>query len=121
MQFADEAYDILGFSHDEKYNVYKLTAIVMHMGNLTKDFVPVGKEEQAEVKEETNSRIIAEICGVDPEWMITYFCKVLVIYQLLITSIFIKLLFQIRKLPVANNTPHHHTTHNSTIHLNGNL
>jgi len=75
MQFADEAYDILGFSSEEKYNVYKLTAIVMHMGNLTKDFVPVGKEEQAEVKDETNARIIAEVCGVDPEWMITYFCK----------------------------------------------
>ena len=121
MQFADEAYDILGFTKEEKYNVYKLTSVVMHMGNLTKDFVPVGKEEQAEVKEEANARIIADICGVDPEWMITYFCKVLVIYQLLITNIFIMLLFQIRKLPVANNTPHHHTTPNSTIHLNGNL
>jgi myosin heavy chain 6/7 len=75
MQFADEAYDILGFTNEEKYNVYKLTATVMHMGNLTKDFVPVGKEEQAEVKDETNSRIIADICGVDPEWMIAYFCK----------------------------------------------
>ena len=75
MQFADEAYDILGFTNDEKYNVYRLTAVVMHMGNLTKDFVPVGKEEQAEVKDETNARIIAEVCGVDPEWMIAYFCK----------------------------------------------
>jgi len=75
MQFADEAYDILGFSIDEKYNCYKLTAVVMHMGNLTKDFVPVGKEEQAEVKDETNARLIADLCGVDPEWMITYFCK----------------------------------------------
>ncbi len=75
MQFADEAYDILGFSEEEKYNVYKLTAVVMHMGNMTKDFVPVGKEEQAEIKDETNSEKIAEICGIDKEWMITYFCK----------------------------------------------
>merc|ERR1719178_581726 len=45
------------------------------MGNLTKDFVPVGKEEQAEIKEEVNALKIAEICGVDAEWMITYFCK----------------------------------------------
>jgi myosin heavy chain 6/7 len=75
MQFADEAYDILGFTTDEKYNVYKLTACVMHMGNLTKDFVPVGKEEQAEVKDETNAIKIANICGIDAEWMITYFCK----------------------------------------------
>ena len=75
MMFADEAYDILGFSEIEKYDIYKLTACVMHMGNLTKDFVPVGKEEQAEVKDETNALKIADICGVDPEWMITYFCK----------------------------------------------
>merc|ERR1712066_631656 len=75
MMYADEAYDILGFTEEEKYNVYKCTACVMHMGNLTKDFVPVGKEEQAEVKDETNADKVAEICGIDREWMITYFCK----------------------------------------------
>ena len=75
MMFANEAFDILGFTNDEKYNVFRLTAVVMHMGNMTKDFVPVGKEEQAEVKDETNTRIIADICGVDAEWLITYFCK----------------------------------------------
>ena len=32
MQFADDAYNILGFTEEEKYNVYKLTAVVMHMG-----------------------------------------------------------------------------------------
>ena len=64
MQFADEAYDILGFSHEEKYNIYRLTAVVMHMGNLTKDFVPVGKEEQAEIKDETNADKVSEICGI---------------------------------------------------------
>merc|ERR1712122_84817 len=47
----------------------------MHMGNFTKDFVPVGKEEQAEVKDETNAEKDASICGIDKEWMITYFCK----------------------------------------------
>merc|ERR1719355_168928 len=75
MQFADEAYDILGFTNEEKYNIYRLTAVVMHMGNMTKDFVPVGKEEQAEIKDETNSQKVSTICGIDTEWMITYFCK----------------------------------------------
>merc|ERR1719464_540436 len=75
MMFAHEAYDILGFTEEEKYNIYKLTAVVMHMGNFTKDFVPVGKEEQAEVKDETNAEKVATICGIDKEWMITYFCK----------------------------------------------
>lgn len=75
MMFADEAYDILGFTTEEKYNVYKLTSVVMHMGNLTKDFMPVGKEEQAEVKTDTTAKKIADICGIDSEWMCTYFCK----------------------------------------------
>merc|ERR1712198_82905 len=75
MYYAHEAYKILGFTEEETYNIYKLTAVVMHMGNLTKDFVPVGKEEQAEVKDEDNAMKIAELCGIDCEWMITYFCK----------------------------------------------
>ncbi|QQP57410.1 Myosin heavy chain 1 [Caligus rogercresseyi] len=75
MQFADEAYDILGFSSQQKYDVYKLTAVVMHMGNMTKDFVPVGKDEQAEIKDDLNCVKVAAICGIDCEWMITYFCK----------------------------------------------
>merc|ERR1739838_1022112 len=75
MMFAHEAYDILGFTEDEKYNVYKLTAIVMHMGNMTKDFVPVGKEEQAEIKNDDNAIKVAALAGIDCEWMINYFCK----------------------------------------------
>merc|ERR1719320_1816918 len=75
MQFADEAFDILGFSEDEKYDVFKCTAALMHMGNMTKDFVPVGKEEQAEIKDDINAQKVAGLCGIDCEWMITYFCK----------------------------------------------
>merc|ERR1719383_122066 len=47
----------------------------MHMGNMTKDFVPVGKEEQAEIKDDTNAAKVAGLCGIDTEWMINYFCK----------------------------------------------
>merc|ERR1712212_429558 len=75
MMFADEAFDILGFTEEEKYNVFKCTAAMMHMGNMTKDFVPVGKEEQAEIKDETNALKVSELMGIDCEWMITYFCK----------------------------------------------
>merc|ERR1719357_1201285 len=74
-QVADEAFDILGFTQDEKYNVFKCTAAMMHMGNMTKVFVPVGKEEQAEIKDDTNAQKVATLCGIDCEWMITYFCK----------------------------------------------
>merc|ERR1711910_274913 len=75
MQFANEAFDVLGFTEDQKYDVFKNTACMMHMGNMTKDFVPVGKEEQAEIKNEDNAIKVAALCGIDCEWMITYFCK----------------------------------------------
>merc|ERR1712072_94285 len=75
MMYAHEAYSILGFSEEETYNIYKLTAVVMHMGNMTKDFVPVGKEEQAEIKDDTNAQKVASLCGIDCEWMVNYFCK----------------------------------------------
>merc|ERR1719266_1391532 len=58
-----------------KYDVFKNTACMMHMGNFTKDFVPVGKEEQAEIKDPANCEKVAELLGIDCEWMITYFCK----------------------------------------------
>merc|ERR1719158_2631223 len=75
MQFANEAFDVLGFTEEEKYGVYKNTACMMHMGNMTKDFVPVGKEEQAEIKDDSNAVKVAELLGIDSEWMINYFCK----------------------------------------------
>merc|ERR1712015_529791 len=75
MQYADEAFDVLGFSQTEKYDTYKNTACMMHMGNMTKDFVPVGKEEQAEIKDDANAIKVASLAGIDCEWMITYFCK----------------------------------------------
>jgi len=55
MMYAHEAYGVLGFTPEETYNIYRLTAVVMHMGNMTKDFVPVGKEEQAEIKDQVNA------------------------------------------------------------------
>ena len=75
MQFADEAFDILNFTQEQKYDVFKNTACMMHMGNMTKDFVPVGKEEQAEVKNDGNAIKVAQLMGIDCEWMLTYFCK----------------------------------------------
>merc|ERR1711970_778753 len=75
MGFADEAFDVLNFTVEQKYDVYKNTAAMMHMGNMTKDFVPVGKEEQAEIKDDKNAVKVAALMGIDCEWMITYFCK----------------------------------------------
>ena len=62
MMYAHEAFVSLGFTEEEEYNVYKCTAAMMHMGNMTKDFVPVGKEEQAEIKDEANCAKVGHIC-----------------------------------------------------------
>merc|ERR1711937_697039 len=75
MQFANEAFDVLGFTEEEKYDVFRNTACMMHMGNMTKDFVPVGKEEQAEIKDDANAQKVADLMKIDCEWMITFFCK----------------------------------------------
>merc|ERR1711953_34915 len=67
MQFAHEAFVSLGFTSDEEYDVYKNTACMMHMGNMTKDFVPVGKEEQAEIKDDVTAQKVAQLLGIDCE------------------------------------------------------
>merc|ERR1719365_501801 len=75
MMYAHEAFNIVGFTETETYDVYKNTACMMHMGNMTKDFVPVGQEMQAELKDKTNAEKVAELLGIDCEWMCQYFCK----------------------------------------------
>ncbi|XP_042212127.1 myosin heavy chain, muscle-like isoform X2 [Homarus americanus] len=46
MQFCHDAFDILGFTPTEVEDVYKITAAVMHMGEMK--FKQRGREEQAE-------------------------------------------------------------------------
>merc|ERR1719220_2688193 len=48
LEFTDSAFDILGFSQDDKWNCYKLTAAVMTMGEMK--FKQKGRDEQAEIK-----------------------------------------------------------------------
>merc|ERR1712117_656597 len=49
----------------------------MHMGEMSKTFIGIGKEEQADIKPEDskNAQKVASLCGIDTEWMINYFCK----------------------------------------------
>ena len=46
MQLTDEAFDVLGFTQDEKTNIYKLTGGLCHFGNIK--FKSKPREEQAE-------------------------------------------------------------------------
>lgn len=41
-----QAFDVLGFTQDEKDDIYRITASVMHMGGMK--FKQRGREEQAE-------------------------------------------------------------------------
>lgn len=41
-----QAFDVLGFTQEEKDDIYKITATVMHMGGMK--FKQRGREEQAE-------------------------------------------------------------------------
>jgi len=62
-QLTDEAFNILGFTQEEKDNVYKITAAVMHMGAMA--FKQRGREEQAEADGTEAGEKVAKLFGVD--------------------------------------------------------
>ena len=49
----------------------------MHLGEMSKSIIGIGKEEQADIKEEDqlHANNVAKLLGIDNEWMINYFCK----------------------------------------------
>ncbi|CAK1554519.1 unnamed protein product [Leptosia nina] len=63
MKLTDQAFDILGFTQEEKDNVYKITAAVMHMGGMK--FKQRGREEQAEADGTEDGEKVAKLLGVD--------------------------------------------------------
>ncbi|XP_071547360.1 myosin heavy chain, muscle-like isoform X46 [Panulirus ornatus] len=63
MQFTDDAFDVLGFSKEDKENVYKVTASVMHFGEMK--FKQRGREEQAEADGTEEGERVAKLMGVD--------------------------------------------------------
>ena len=50
---------------------------MMHMGEMSKTFIGIGKEEQADIKPEDSKHAsnVAALLGIDCEWMINYFCS----------------------------------------------
>ncbi|XP_045127368.1 myosin heavy chain, muscle-like [Portunus trituberculatus] len=63
MQFCHDAFDILGFSKREVEEVYKITAIVMHLGECK--FKQRGREEQAEPDGTEAGEKVATLAGTD--------------------------------------------------------
>ncbi|XP_064546696.1 myosin heavy chain, muscle isoform X4 [Drosophila montana] len=60
---TDQAFDILGFTKEEKENVYRITAAVMHMGGMK--FKQRGREEQAEQDGEEEGGRVSKLFGCD--------------------------------------------------------
>ncbi|XP_014245712.1 myosin heavy chain, muscle isoform X25 [Cimex lectularius] len=63
MQLTDQAFDVLGFTQEEKDNIYKITAAVMHMGCMK--FKQRGREEQAEPDGTEEGDRVGRLLGIE--------------------------------------------------------
>merc|ERR1719479_398250 len=70
---TDSAFDIIGFSSQEKWDCYKITAAVMSAGEVK--FVQKGRDDQAEPGDLSYPTKIATLFGTDVHEMIKAFCK----------------------------------------------
>uniref|UniRef100_A0AAV2KIQ1 Myosin heavy chain n=1 Tax=Knipowitschia caucasica TaxID=637954 RepID=A0AAV2KIQ1_KNICA len=60
---TDEAFDVLGFTPDEKLSVYKLTGGIMHFGNMK--FKQKAREEQADVDSTEVADKVAHLMAIN--------------------------------------------------------
>merc|ERR1719431_2353942 len=67
MEFCDTAFDTLGFSKEEKPEIYKIVAAVMHAGEIK--FKQQGREEQAQTDGTEHGFRVAKLLGIDGEDM----------------------------------------------------
>merc|ERR1711950_77556 len=73
LQMTDEAFDIIGFSQEEKWDCYKLTAAIMACGEIK--FVQKGRDDQAEMGDVAFPKKVAELYGCDFNELFKAFCK----------------------------------------------
>merc|ERR1719491_98876 len=73
LEMTDAAFDIIGFSNEEKWNCYKITAGVMSSGQV--EFVQKGCDDQAEMGDMIFPTKVATLFGVDPYAYLKAFCK----------------------------------------------
>merc|ERR1712198_133253 len=73
LEYTDSAFDIIGFSEQEKWDCYKLTAAVMTCGEVK--FEQKGRDDQAEVKDMSFPNKVAELFGVNADELMKSFCK----------------------------------------------
>ena len=73
LEYTDSAFDIIGFTNEEKWDCFKLTAGVMSCGEMK--FIQKGRDDQAEPGELDFPKKIATLFGVDCNAMLKAFCK----------------------------------------------
>merc|ERR1719203_1376127 len=73
LEMTDAAFDIIGFSHQEKWDCYKITAGVMSSGQI--EFVQKGRDDQAEPGDLNYPTKVAACFGVDTNAYLKAFCK----------------------------------------------
>mgnify|MGYP003334458809 CR=1 FL=1 len=76
MEYTEDAFNVLGFAEQDKFDCYQLTAAVMTFGGI--EFKTKGRDDQAEcehVGPDTYPGKAAALCGVDAFYMIKAFCK----------------------------------------------
>ena len=76
LEYTEDAFNVLGFEEQEKFDCYMLTAAVMSFGGI--EFKTKGRDDQAEcenVGPDSFPGKTAALCGVDSAQMIKAFCK----------------------------------------------
>eukprot|EP00092_Neocalanus_flemingeri_P025761 GFUD01027927.1.p1 GENE.GFUD01027927.1~~GFUD01027927.1.p1 ORF type:complete len:1944 (-),score=601.81 GFUD01027927.1:168-5999(-) len=76
LEYTEDAFTVLGFAEQEKFDCYMLTAAVMTFGGV--EFKTKGRDDQAECEStgpDTFPGKAAALCGVDAFKMIKAFCK----------------------------------------------
>ena len=76
LEYTEDAFNVLGFSDQEKFDCYKLTSAVMTYGGI--EFKTKGRDDQAECEQvgpDTYPGKAAALCGVDAFHLIKAFCK----------------------------------------------
>lgn len=63
LEFTDAAFDTLGFSLTEKTDAYKITAAIMHLGEMT--FKTKGRDEGCEPDDMAPGEKVGILCGIE--------------------------------------------------------
>merc|ERR1712123_187232 len=76
LEYTEDAFNVLGFVDEEKFDCYTLTACVMTFGGI--EFKTKGRDDQAEcenVGPESFPGKVGALCGVDAFHLLKAFCK----------------------------------------------